>query len=96
MEADVTSQAISPRADPAALINNFLLWVRRAVKSRRMRRLRVCETLSLGDRRFLAVVEFDHQEFLVGGSGNSLSLLARMRDGMIVTESSLPQESRAI
>ena len=65
-------------------------------KPRRARRLRVCETLSLGERRFLAVIEFDHQEFLVGGSGNSLELLARLHEGMVIAEPSLPRESRAL
>jgi flagellar biogenesis protein FliO len=32
----------------------------------------------LGEKRFLAVVEFQQQEFLVGGTGNSIALLARL------------------
>ena len=42
---------------------------------KRPRNLRLSETLSLGEKRFLAVVEVGHQQFLVGGSGNSVSLL---------------------
>jgi len=42
------------------------------------RRLRLSETLSLGEKRFLAVVQFQHQEFLVGGTGSSIALLARL------------------
>lgn len=48
------------------------------VRSRRDRRLRLCETLSLGEKRFLAVVEFQRQEFLVGGTGSSIVLLTRL------------------
>lgn len=48
------------------------------VGRRREKRLRLRETLSLGERRFLAVVEFDQQEFLVGGTGSSLALLTRV------------------
>lgn len=48
------------------------LWRRPA------RRLRLSETLSLGEKRFLAVVQFQRQEFLVGGSGNSIALLAKL------------------
>jgi flagellar biogenesis protein FliO len=40
--------------------------------------LRLTETLSLGEKRFLAVVQFQQQEFLVGGTGNSIALLARL------------------
>ncbi len=45
---------------------------------RSVRRLRLSETLSLGEKRFLAVVQFQQQEFLVGGTGNSIALLARL------------------
>ena len=45
---------------------------------RRGRRLRVSETLSLGDKRFVSILEVDGQSFLVGGSGASLALLATL------------------
>jgi flagellar biogenesis protein FliO len=51
----------------------------KSLKRRRSaRRLRLSETLSLGEKRFLAVVQFQQQEFLVGGTGNSIALLARL------------------
>jgi len=40
------------------------------------RQLRVCENLALGEKRFLSVVEFGQRKFLVGGTGNSLAMLA--------------------
>jgi flagellar biogenesis protein FliO len=51
---------------------------RQLTGQRRERRLRLRETLSLGERRFLAVVEFQQQEFLVGGTGSSIALLTRL------------------
>jgi flagellar biogenesis protein FliO len=39
------------------------------------RKLRLCESLPLGDRRFLAVVEFQDSRFLIGATPNSLALL---------------------
>jgi len=45
---------------------------------RRERKMRLCETLSLGERRFLALVLVERQKFLVGGSGSSVALLARL------------------
>jgi len=42
------------------------------------RRLRLCESLPLGERRFVAVVEFERSRFLVGGTSASLVLLARL------------------
>jgi flagellar biogenesis protein FliO len=49
--------------------------VRRAPK-----RLRLCESLPLGERRFVAVVEFEAARFLVGGTASSLVLLSRLPD----------------
>jgi flagellar biogenesis protein FliO len=42
------------------------------------RALRLCESLALGERRFVAVVQFGRQRFLVGGTAASLSLLAEL------------------
>jgi flagellar biogenesis protein FliO len=44
----------------------------------RQRRLRVCETLSLGEKRFVAVLRVDDREYLIGGSSASVSLLAAL------------------
>ncbi|SRR5258708_5154237 len=53
------------------------LWERMARMSRRTpRRLRLCESLPLGERRFVAVIEFEQSRFLVGGTSSSLVLLA--------------------
>jgi len=57
------------------------LWERVLRLSRRApRRLRLCESLPLGDRRFVAVVEFGRERFLVGGTPSSLVLLARLAE----------------
>jgi len=91
MESNVASQARFPVGMASMALKNLWEWTRRAVKTRKTRRLRVCETLSLGDKRFLAVIEFDRQEFLVGGTGNSLELLARLQGGTVVSEPVLPK-----
>ncbi|MGD0271503.1 MAG: flagellar biosynthetic protein FliO [Candidatus Sulfotelmatobacter sp.] len=55
------------------------LWERVLRLGRRApRRLRLCESLPLGDRRFVAVVEFDRERFLLGGTPSSLVLLSRL------------------
>lgn len=54
-------------------------WVLEKFKSHQVRkRLRVCETVSLGEKRFLAVVQVDGEQFLVGGSSSSVSTLAHL------------------
>ena len=46
----------------------------------RPRSLRLCETLPLGDRRFVAVVEYEQARFLIGGTSGSLVLLTELGD----------------
>jgi hypothetical protein len=54
-------------------------WVRRQLLSRQPRkRLRVCESVSLGEKRFVAVIEVDGEQFLVGGASSSVATLARL------------------
>ncbi len=42
------------------------------------KRLRLCETVSLGEKRFVAVLDVDGQQFLVGGASGSVATLARL------------------
>lgn len=57
------------------------LWRRVLRISRRSpKSLRLCESLPLGERRFVAVVEFERARFLVGGTSSSLVLLSQLRD----------------
>jgi flagellar biogenesis protein FliO len=63
------------------------LW-RRVLQLRRPapRRLRLCESLPLGERRFVAVVEFDAARFLLGGTSSSLVLLSRLEESRETAE----------
>lgn len=40
----------------------------------------VRETAALGERRFVAVIQFERQRFLIGGSPASVTLLASLPD----------------
>lgn len=50
------------------------------IRRRGPKRLRLSESLPLGERRFVAVVEFEKARFLVGGTSSSLVLLSRLAD----------------
>ena len=41
-------------------------------------RLQLCESLSLGGKRMVAVIQYDTCRFLIAGSANSVTLLARL------------------
>jgi flagellar biogenesis protein FliO len=60
----------------AAVLGTALTRLRR----RPEKRLRLCENLALGDRRFVAVVQYQQTRFLLGGTASSLVLLARLGD----------------
>ncbi len=54
-------------------------WLQQRLKTQQAKkRLRVCETVSLGEKRFIAVVQVDGEQFLVGGSSSSVSTLAHL------------------
>lgn len=73
----------------AGMAEQFTLWtqalaggMKRLFRHQRFfraeRQLHLCETLSLGPHGFLAVVRFEEQRFLVGGTNQSLALLAEL------------------
>jgi hypothetical protein len=45
------------------------------------KRLRVSETISLGEKRFVAIVAVEGREFLIGGGVSGISLLAQLGSG---------------
>jgi flagellar biogenesis protein FliO len=75
----MTTEAL--RAPSTFWVQVLALWERILRLSRRApRRLRLCESLALGERRFVAVVEFEAARFLVGGTPSSVVLLSRLPD----------------
>jgi flagellar biogenesis protein FliO len=69
----------------AATRSRIIAFLRRicslASVPRSERRLRLCETLSLGEKRFVAVVEYDRDKFLLAGTPENISLLQRLDVG---------------
>lgn len=45
---------------------------------RHAKAMRLCETISLGDKRFLAIVQVDEERILIGGSASTVALLTRL------------------
>jgi len=74
--------ATSAPAGPPGAIRSLIDWLnavsRRLLPAREPRRLRLCETLSLGNRGYVAVVRYRDQQFLVGGTNHSIALLAQL------------------
>lgn len=53
-------------------------WIAKHRPQTQPRRLRLRESVVLGEKRFVAVIEFEHQRFLIGGAAQSVQLLARL------------------
>ena len=60
------------------LVGFFANWFQK-IHSRPPRRLRVSETLSLGEKRQLLLVECGDRQLLIGAAGNFLATLAELR-----------------
>lgn len=67
----------------SALLKNFRscgVWIAQRVKTQRAeKRMRLCESVSLGDRRFVAVIQVDQERFLIGGSSTSVCMLTKLQ-----------------
>jgi flagellar biogenesis protein FliO len=72
------SATVLSAADPGWWRQLRDCWKTWNQRRERVRRLRVNESVSLGEKRFVAVIQFEQQRFLVGGTGTSLSLLAEL------------------
>jgi hypothetical protein len=46
------------------------------------KRMRVSETVSLGEKRFLALVNIEGREFLIGGAASNVSMLAQLEKNL--------------
>lgn len=92
-QLDLLDDTLAPQSVPPAWFERALsragdcllgvlreLWARAGqVRVRQnKKRLRVCETVALGEKRFVAVIQVDDKQFLVGGASNSVSLLAQL------------------
>ena len=83
-QADLLPGAFAPRRAVSRLwpgIWRFVQqWGMPVLLQPKPRRLRVSETVSLGDKRFVSIVEVDGVSFLIGGGTATVSLLTPLGD----------------
>jgi flagellar biogenesis protein FliO len=75
------SSTMIVKANHLARMLHWLAALGRSWRSSPSRQLRLRETLALGERRFIAVVEFERQKFLIAGTGNSVAMLTALPIG---------------
>ena len=66
------------RPGTPGLFRTILNWIERRRSGSSGPRLRVTETISLGEKRFVSVVHVDGQRFLIGGSASNVALLTQL------------------
>jgi hypothetical protein len=69
-------KANAPDAGPRGLLSRALSWLNGNIKT--TKQLRVLETVTLGEKRMIAVVQADGRRFLVGGGPSGISLLTQL------------------
>jgi flagellar biogenesis protein FliO len=79
-EVKIQAAADGPRTfESASRLARFFMLVLTLLRNikiqRRERSMRLCETLPLGEKRFLAIVQIEHQRFLIAATNQSISLL---------------------
>ena len=68
-------------------------WLQKQNAFSANKQLRVCETVSLGEKRFVAVVQIDGQKFLIGGGASGVSLLSELdTEGELEMDAALENE----
>jgi flagellar biogenesis protein FliO len=66
-------------------------WLQAKYTVTATKRLRISETVSLGEKRFVAIVKVEDREFLIGGGTAGMSLLAQLGSVSEPEEKSLRQ-----
>jgi hypothetical protein len=68
---------LAPRGPLSGLIRLWS-WLHSKYTRGATKRLRLSEVVSLGDKRFVAIVRVEDREFLIGGAASGLSVLAQL------------------
>jgi hypothetical protein len=80
----------SPPPRPGALVR-ALSWLQRRAALRVTKQLRVSETVSLGEKRFVAIIQVEDRKFLIGGGASNVALLTQL--GVSTEPASIPVAS---
>jgi flagellar biogenesis protein FliO len=65
------------RPGPSPLLRAWS-WLQTKYVQTATKRLRVAETVSLGEKRFVSIVSIEGREFLIGGGASGVTLLAQL------------------
>jgi len=73
---------VKPLQRTPSRVEQLLAFAQKVLRSvrvqRRKRSMSLCETLPMGEKRFLAIVEIDRQRLLIAATTQSIALLQRL------------------
>jgi hypothetical protein len=77
--AEVVAEEEKPSPQPGVtLLSRAWGWLQKSNRFSNAKQLRVAETVSLGEKRFVALIDVEGQKFLVGGGASGVSLLTQL------------------
>jgi hypothetical protein len=75
----VRKEASPPPSPPrSGTMMRVFSWLQKRATLRATKQLRVSETVSLGEKRFVAIIQVEDRKFLIGGGASSVSLLTQL------------------
>jgi len=85
----------------SGLLSRAWIWFRERQAARsNPKRLHVASTVSLGEKRFVAVIHVDDREFLVGGGAANVAMLAQLKGnesfGTVLQETMTPPKKQPV
>jgi len=88
----IAVESAKTQATPSTLHKAFA-WLRKNYNQRSVKKLRVAETVSLGEKRFVAIVQVEDRKYLIGGGASGVSLLTALDEARVnMTETALNAE----
>ena len=66
------------RKTAAGMLRGAFSWLHKNYVPTAKKQLRVSETVSLGEKRFVAIIHVEGQKFLIGGGSTGVSLLTQL------------------
>lgn len=67
-----------------------LSWLQKRYSQRTTKQLRVAETVSLGEKRFVAILDVEGRKYLIGGGAGNVCLLTQLDGASTSAEPELP------
>ena len=91
-DSSLSQNAVQTRA--SGFLSKLLTWLRSRYAQRPVRKLRVSETVSLGEKRFVAILQVDDRKYLIGGGASNVALLTAL-DGEMPQKSAPVEQHQA-